>query len=113
MNIVAGMMMPDTNWAPNEALNSSSFLSSKTFSTSGWRPKTLTRLWPVNASSMCPLSSPVCRHCATNIFCERFAITVVTTIDSGMATRAISARSGEMTIIITSTPTTVSSEVSN
>ena len=45
--------------------------------------------------------------------CDRFAITVVTINDSGMAMSATSASSGEMIIIITSTPTTVSSEVSD
>ena len=37
----------------------------------------------------------------------------MTTIDSGIVTSAISASSGEMTNIIVTTPTTVSSEVSS
>ena len=55
----------------------------------------------------------MCVHWAMNCFCERFAICLVTTTDSGTATSAISASSGEITNIITSTPTTVSSEVSS
>ena len=47
MNIIDGMMMPETNWAPNDASYSSEFLSWKAFSASRWRPKTLTRLCPV------------------------------------------------------------------
>ena len=42
MNIIAGMMMPLTNWDPKPAWNSSSFLSSNRFWTSRWRPNTLT-----------------------------------------------------------------------
>ena len=99
------------NCAPKLALNSSSFLSRNTCSTSRWRPNTLTSSWPVNASSMWPFSAPVCRHWATNSFCERFATWVATTADSGTVTRAISASSGETQNIIASTPTTVSTEV--
>ena len=62
---------------------------------------------------MWALSAPVCVHWAMNCCCDRLAICVVTTTDSGTATSAISASSGEMTNIITSTPTTVSSEVSS
>ena len=52
------------------------------------------------------------RHCAMNFGCDRLAITVVTTSDSGMAISATTASSGEMISIMASTPTTVSSEVS-
>ena len=65
----------------------------------------------MNASSIWPLSAPVCAHCATNCGCDRLAICAVTSIDSGTVTSAISASSGEITNIITSTPITVSSEV--
>ena len=44
--ILAGMMMPLTNWAPKLARNSSSFFSSKDCSTSFLRPKTRTSEWP-------------------------------------------------------------------
>ena len=88
-------------------------MSANVSSTSRRRPKTVTSSWPVNASSMCALSEPVCFHWATNSFCERLAIRVVTAIDSGMVTSAITASSGEMTSIRTTTPTTVSSEVSS
>ena len=60
MNIIAGMMMPEMNWAPKLAWNSSSFCSAKPSSTSRWRPNTLTSSCPVNASSICALSWPVC-----------------------------------------------------
>ena len=112
MNIIDGMMMPEMNCAPNDAWYSSSFLSSNAFSASCCRPNTLTRLCPVKVSSTRAFSSPVLRHCATNFGCDRLAISVVTTSDSGMAISATSASSGEMISIITSTPTTVSSEVS-
>ena len=96
MNIIAGMMIPETNWAPKLAWNSSSFLSAKPASTSRCRPNTLTSSWPVNASSIWPFSAPVCVHCAMNCFCERFAIVLVTSIDSGTVTSAISASNGEI-----------------
>ena len=49
----------------------------------------------MNASSIWPLSAPVCFHWATNCFCERLAICLVTSTDTGTATSAISASSGE------------------
>ncbi|PSK65328.1 hypothetical protein B0E53_02699 [Micromonospora sp. MH33] len=62
---------------------------------------------------MRPFSSPVCRHWAMNRRCERFAICWVTTTDSGTATRATRASSGEIQNIMASTPTTVSSALSS
>ncbi len=50
-------------------------------------------------------------HCSTKSLCDRLAITVVITRVSGIVTRAISARSGEMTNIMVTTPITVSSDV--
>ena len=113
MNIIAGMMIPETNCAPKLARNSSSFLAWNAASTSRCRPKTLTSSCPVNASSIWPFSSPVCFHWAMNCCCDRLAIWPVTTTDSGTATSATSASSGEIQNIMTSTPTTVSSEVSS
>ena len=46
MNIIAGMMMPETNWAPKLASNSSSFFSPNAASTSRCRPNTLHQLVP-------------------------------------------------------------------
>ncbi len=42
MNIITGMISPETNCAPKLALNSSSFCRSNSRSASCWRPKTLT-----------------------------------------------------------------------
>ena len=67
----------------------------------------------MNASSIWPFSAPVCRHCATNRFCDRLAIAAVRIIEIGIVTSAISASSGEITNISVTTPITVSSEVSN
>ncbi len=64
MNITAGMMTPEMNWAAKLALSSCSFFPSKRRATSRCRPKTFTSSCPVNASSICPLSSPVRVHCA-------------------------------------------------
>ena len=52
-------------------------------------------------------------HCWTKWRCERLPIVAVTTIESGIVTRAISASSGEITNIIPTMATTVSSEVSS
>ena len=56
MNIIAGMIVPLMNWAPNAAWYSSSFLASNCACTSRWRPKTLTSWCPVKVSSTMPLS---------------------------------------------------------
>ena len=64
----------------------------------------------MKASSIWPFSSPVERHWAMNFGWLRLAICAVTTADSGTVTSPISASNGEMMNIITSTPTTVSSE---
>lgn len=113
MKNIAGMMMPEMNCAPKLAANSSSFLARKAASTSRCRPKTFTSSCPVNASSICPFSSPVWVHCAMNLRCDRLAICPVTTTDSGTATSATRASSGEIQNIMPSTPTTVSSAVSS
>ena len=113
MNIVTGMIVPDTNCAPKLARYSSSFFSWNAASTSCCRPNTFTSSCPVNASSMSALSAPVCCHCAMNSGCERFAICRVATTDSGTATSAITASSGEIENIRISTPTIVSSDVSS
>ena len=49
---------------------------------------------------MWPLSSPVAFHWAMNSFCDRLPISAVTSIETGMVTRAIRASSGETTNII-------------
>ena len=48
---------------------------------SSWRPNTFTIAWPVCISSTWPLSVPVRSHWAANCFCERVAMSTVTTID--------------------------------
>ncbi len=62
------------NWAPKLATNSSSFLSLNRFSTSAWRPNTLTSEWPVKASSTWALREPVWRHWSTNFTLERLVM---------------------------------------
>ena len=52
-------------------------------------------------------------HCAMKRGCERRAIALVTTIVTGIVTSAINASSGEITNMKTTTPMTVSSEVSS
>ena len=63
-NIVSGIIRLARNCAPAEAWKSSSLVVRKRASTSAWRPKALTMLWPVNVSSTIVLSAPVTRHCA-------------------------------------------------
>jgi len=111
--MIAGMMMPLTNWAPKLASNSCAFFSRNRCATSCCRPNTLTSACPVKVSSICPLSSPVCAHCAANSGCERLAISAVITRVNGTVMSETTARIGEMTNIITITPMTVSSEVSS
>ncbi len=62
---------------------------------------------------MWALSRPVLAHCATNSRCERRAISRVTNNDNGNVTTVSSVSSGEIVSIITSTASTVSSEVSS
>ena len=104
MNVMAGMISPEMNCAPKLASYSSAFFCRNRSSTSRCRPNTFTSACPVYVSSICPFSSPVCFHCATNSFCERLAISAVVTSVSGMVTSAISASVGESRNIITSTP---------
>ena len=87
-------MMPETNWAPKLDRKRFALRSANTASTSCRRPNTLTRDWPVKASSMWALSSPVAFHWATNSFCDRLPITPATSTVAGMVTRAIRARVG-------------------
>jgi len=62
MTIIDGMIDPEMNDAPKLASNSASLVARKRASTSPWRPKALTMLWPVNDSSTRALSAPVWRH---------------------------------------------------
>ncbi len=111
MNIIDGMMIPETNCAAKLASKSSSFLARKASSTSRRRPKTRTSSWPVNDSSIWPLSAPVCRHCATKCFWLRLPMARVSHSDTGIVTSAIKESSGETTNIISSTPNTVRMDV--
>ena len=111
MNIIDGMMMPETNCAPKLASKRSSFLSRNASSTSRRRPNTLTSSWPVKASSIWPFSAPVWRHCATKCFWLRLPMARVSHSDSGIVTSAMSASSGDTTIIMTTTPSTVRIDV--
>ena len=114
MNIIAGMIDAGDELGAEAGPEQLVVLGRRRLaSTSRRRPNTLTSSWPVNASSIWALSAPVCVHWAMNCRCDRLAICRVTTMDSGIATSAISVSSGEMTTIITSTPITVSSEVSS
>ena len=76
-----------------------------------WRPNTFTIACPVCISSTWPLSVPVDAHWATNCFCERLAMRIVTTIEAGTARIEMTARIGLIVSIRMSTPTIVSSEV--
>jgi hypothetical protein len=113
MKNIVGMIKPETNWAPKLALYNVLLRSANTASTSRCRPNTLTSDCPVKASSMCPFSSPVDFHCWMKSFCARLPITLSPESTTGIVTNAISASTGETTNIITVTPITVSSEVSN
>ncbi len=53
----------------------------------------------------------MCCHCAANCFCERLAIMMVSTNDSGMHSTEMPASSGLMVSIMTSTPMIVSTDV--
>ena len=99
------------NWAPKLAWKSSSFFSLNRCSTSRCRPNTLTREWPVKASSTCAFSVPVCVHWATKRFFERLVMNLIVSSDVGMVTRATMASGGEITTMMIRTPTTVSVEV--
>ena len=62
---------------------------------------------------MWPLSRPVLAHCATNNVRDRRVIARMMNSDNGTRATVISVSSGEMTIIITSTATTVRTAVSS
>ncbi len=66
----------------------------------------------MNASSTCAFSVPVKRHCAMNFFFERAVISFITTSETGTVISVIVASSGEIEIIMITTPMIVSVEVS-
>ena len=113
MNIIVGMMMPLMNWARKLAWCSWSLRSAKARSASARRPKTLTSSWPVQVSSTTALTSPVLFHCWTKCVWLRLPMAAVTSMVTGIVTRAMSASSGEIHTIIETIATTVSSEVSS
>ena len=113
MNIIDGMMIPETNCAPKLAPKRSSFFSRNASSTSRRRPNTRTSSCPVKASSMWPFSAPVCRHWATKCFWLRLPMARVSQSDTGIVTSAMTASSGDTTIIMTTTPMTVRIDVTS
>ncbi len=108
MKNIVGIISPLRNWAPNAAPNSRSLWLRKTSSTSRWRPNTLTSWWPVKASSMWPLSSPVLFHISLKRPWLRLPMAIAAASDSGTATIAMRASSGETQNIMARTPTSVS-----
>ena len=68
--------------------------------------------WPVNVSSTWALSMPVCRHWAMNRGRSAWRSRFIRNSDSGIVTSATSASSGEIRIIMMSTPMSVSTDVS-
>ena len=110
MNIIAGWMMPEMNWALKLAWNSASLCSVNARFASFRRPKTFTSVCPVYISSMWPLSwpvSPTARRSVAAPACRSGH----DRSRPGTVTSAISASSQEIKNIITSTPTMVSSDM--
>src|SRR5690625_6021878 len=90
------MIREETNWAPKLALNRAWLRSSKRWAISSRRPNTVTRLWPVKASSTSELTTPVASHCWANSFWACLPTTVVTTSATGITVSAISDSCQEM-----------------
>jgi hypothetical protein len=111
ITVSAGWMIPEMNWA----LKLLSYMCSLDTSNSAidWPrcPNTFTRSCPENVSSTCPLSRPVHFHWAMKCGCERLAMSIVTTKDSGTVRSEIVASSGLIQNIIPSTPMTVRTAV--
>ena len=111
MNIIDGWMIPEMNCALKlEAYMRSLSSSNSSIARSEW-PNTLTRSWPVYICSTWPLSDPVHSHWEANCFCERLAISMVTTNDSGTVSSEITASSGDIQNMMIRMPITVSVEV--
>ena len=111
MNIMPGMIMPERNCALKLASNSSWLSASNLARESSSRPNTLTRACPEKDSSTRAFRRPTLRHWMPNAFCERGPMMPKITAMSGSETSATIASCHEMENIITSTPTTVSTEV--
>ena len=62
-------------------------------------------------SSTCPFSRPVSFHWRANCFCDRLAITIVTTTERGTVSSEIAASRGLMVSIMIRTPMRVSTAV--
>src|SRR5258705_10221394 len=106
-------MSQEMDWDSKLDAYSASLCRLNASAASCWRPKTFTTEWPVYISSMWPLSLPVVAHCRTNCGCERLPIAAVMTTDTGTVINAMSASSGEIHNITTSTPMIVRSDVTS
>ncbi|MBN9325972.1 MAG: thioesterase family protein, partial [Cellulomonas sp.] len=111
-NDMPGQMIPERNCAENDAWYSSSFSARNRCWNSARRPNTLTSAWPENDSSTRAFSRPTLRHWMPNAFCERGPMIPKITPINGRDTRATSASFQLIENIMTSTPITVSTEVS-
>ena len=112
-NIMIGIISPDRNCARRETSVKEALVDANAASTCGPRPKTLTSSCAVNASSICPLSVPVCAHWATYCPCERFMICPATSMTRGMASSATIVSCHETVSIMTTTPSTVQIDTSS
>ena len=96
MNIITGMISPETNCAPKLALKSSSFSCGEDLLDLALAAEHLDQRVAGEGLLDVRVERPVCRHCAMNRPCERFMIWPVTSIESGTVTSATSASSGEI-----------------
>ena len=84
MKFIAGWMMPGDELRPVARLVEPLVLVvERARSPRAGGRTTLTMAWPVCISSTWPLSAPVDAHWATNCFCERLMMRIVTTSDAG------------------------------
>ena len=111
MNIIIGMIRPETNCAPKLALNSSSFSSREALLDLVLPAEHLDQRVPGEGLLDVRVELAGAPPLGDEQPCERFMIWPVTTIVSGTVTSATSASVGEIENIIASTPTTVSSEI--
>ena len=84
----------------------------KRASTSFCRPNAFTMAWPVKASSIWALSTPVLPHCSRYLGRARDATFFMPYTETGTVVSATNARTGEITNIITATPMRSSTDVS-
>ena len=112
MNRISGCTAPDSACAEKLLAHSARLASSNCAWAAASCLNTWIRVWPLQASSTVPLSTPVARHCAAKAGRDRAVRPAATPTAASTAAPATRVIRGDSHSIMASTPTRLSADIS-